>query len=354
MARFIHFMPVDSPIFNGEFIKRINAMDDIGEHLFLISGKSSLKSLEGTSCDNVRYEPEQGLPALRRYSSDADIIVLHSLALSVSDIRHLERKLARKIVWCCWGHDLYLDRTFKKISVSFKRKVADFNIRNFRAIVAGFKYDEIEIRKLFGSRIPVYNALYTSGYFRDDIDLVVQNHTRTDMRLNVMVGHSGYAFLQHIKQLDRLATYKDRDFVITLVLSYGEQEYVEQVIRHALAIFGEEKVRIITDFLSWKEYVDLLCDVDIAILDFERQAAFGNLILLAHLGKKLYLSPSGIMNRAFKAEGIATWDCSQIGHISFDAFSRLDKTPVTYPYIESLLDNKHIENQWKKLFQILQ
>lgn len=354
MTRFVHFMPVDSPIFNSEFIKLISEIPNIGEHIFVIGGKGTLKCLEGTSYNNVRYEPRQRLAAVRRYGREADVIVLHSLALRTSEVSRMGSKLARKIVWCIWGHDLYAPREPKSLYSRLRRWLADRRIREFRAIVAGFKYDEVLIRKLFGTRIPVYNALYASGYFQNDVDRIVQNHTRTDSRLNIQVGHSGYQFLQHEKQLDRLAAYKEKQIVITLIFSYGEKEYIDRVTQYAIDIFGEDKVRIIREFLGWEEYIDLLCDVDIAVFDYERQAAFGNLILLSSLGKKLYLSPTGIMSQAFRAEGIDTFVCSEIGSISFETFSKKSETAGTHPYIESLLDKEKIKHQWEQLFRTLQ
>lgn len=346
-------MPVPSPIFNGQLIRLINKSLRMEEHLFILGHKDTFDEL-CLEYGNVVFESFWGLSTVNRYDADSAILVLHSLFLSSAEICRLESKCLKRIVWCVWGHDLYRRDAPTSLLSRYEKWLSDRKIRKFRAIVAGFKYDEYEIRKRFGCNIPVHNALYSSGYFYDDIDDIVCRHQRIDKRTNIMIGHSSYPFLQHEKQLERLARYKDENIVITLILCYGDKEYTDRVIKRASEIFGSDKLNVVCDFMEWKSYIELLCDVDIAIFDFEHQAAFGNLILLSYLGKKLYLSSTGVMYKSFQKEQVDVYNCLDIGCVEFSQFQSLKYAKIASVYVKSLLNRQNILVQWNSLFQQLQ
>lgn len=349
MPAFIHLMPMDSLIFNGELIRLINNEIDGCNHLFILSDRASFDQLS-TQYTNVRYEPRIRLKTIHQYDQGDSIFFLHSLFLHKTDLCVLKTSLARRMVWCVWGHDLYRAERRSPIN-RLKVFLANRKIAQFKAIAAGFSYDEIEIHHRFGHALPVYNALYPSGYFQNDIDQIVATHQRTDQRTNILVGHSGYSFLQHKKQLDRLAHYKDKNIVITLVLCYGDKAYIEEVIDYAKTLFEPTQLHIVRQFTSWQTYIDMLCDVDVAIFDFDHQAAFGTLILLSYLQKKLYLSPTGIMYHALHNEQTEVYDCTEIGQIAFGQFTARNSSNTDRSYIISLLDKSNIIAQWKYLFQ---
>lgn len=351
MPHFIHFMSVDSPVFNTELIRLVNENMCGEEHLFIMQGKVTYEKL--SQCyKNIAYEPYFQLSTVCKYDTGDTILILHSLFLNTVELSHLKKKMARRIVWCVWGHDLYAVQSKHSLSARLRNWRADRRISCFRAIVAGFKHDAHEIRRRFGKQVPIYNALYGSGYFREDIDRIVcSQKQRTDMRTNIMIGHSAYPFLQHKKQLERLASYKDENIIITLFLSYGDEEYADKVIEYASTMFEKEKLNVIRDFVTWDRYIEILCTVDIAIFDFDHQAAFGNLILLSYLRKKLYLSQSGVMYQAFQAEHVAVYDCAEIGKVTYEKFKTQTQSNIDVSYTESLLNKKNIITQWKGLFQ---
>ena len=166
-----------------------------------------------------------------------------------------------------------------------------------------------------------------------------------------MIGHCAFPDFHHHRHLDKLARYRSEKLRIHLFLSYGQGRYRDEVIAHARELFTEDQLEIETGMLSWQEYIARLARMDVAILDFERQAAFGNIILLAYMRKKLYLSPTGIMARALNSEGIPVYDCNRIGEIPFE---ELGSPAPLYPlenFVAPLLDKQHIIGQWKQLFQ---
>ena len=347
-------MSVPSPVFNTQLIRLINSSLIKREHLFVLGYKETFDELS-QEYENVVFEPCWGLSTIDRYdNADDALLIIHGLFLSSNEISRIKSDCLRRIVWCVWGHDLYRENYKKTLLSRYKDWIANRKIGHFRAIVAGFKYDEYEIRKKFGRSVPVYNAFYNSGYFSEDIDHIVRCHQRADKRTNIMIGHSSYPFLQHRQQLERLSHYKNEDIVITLIFCYGDKEYRDQIIKLATNIFGLEKLNIVCNFMNWEDYIKLLCDVDIAIFDFKHQAALGNLILLSYLGKKIYLSPAGIMYKAFMEEGVNVYSCLDIGQVSYSEFRYLNPSNFSSEYVKSLIDKENILKQWKCLFRKIQ
>lgn len=349
---FIHFMAVDSPIFNGVLIQLINETMKAEEHMFLVGGKDAYIRLS-KQYKNVVYEPNFQLSTIQKYDTGREILIVHSMFLTSTELCCLETKQLKRLVWCVWGHDLYQKRESRTLKMWVRNWRADRKIGDIRAIVAGFKYDINEIRHRFGKSVPVYNAFYASGYYKDDVDCIVRNYQRTDARTHIMVGHSAYSFLQHKKIFRQLEKYKNEDMVITLMLSYGDKEYATKIVEDASKMFGVEKLNVIHNFMTWHEYIQLLCNIDIAIFDFDHQAAFGNLILLSYLGKKIYLSPTGVMYRAFKTENSEVYSCLDIGRITFEELRTKKQLNANTNYAESLLNKENIITQWKNLFQTI-
>lgn len=353
MVRYLHFMPIDSPVFNGVLIDLINehVPDALTEHLFLLAGEKNIREL-GSRYPNIE-RTELTRDAFLKAAERGEHLILHSLFLSFHDIRHIPGRIFERITWCVWGHDLYGFPKPGNLIERWKFRRAIRKIRKIEAVAIGFKYDEIEIRRIFGNRLPIRSALYSSGYYKEDIDRIVASVPTEpkEERLDIMIGHCAFPDFHHCRHLDNLARFRDKNIRIHLFLSYGQEHYRDEVIAHARRLFADEQLVIETDMLSWADYIARLAKIDIAILDFERQAAFGNIILLAYLRRKMYLSPTGIMARALRSEGIPVYDCNRIGEISFEDFG----CPVpSYPleqFVEPLLDKQHIIDQWKRLFQ---
>lgn len=352
MPRFVHFMSVDSPIFNSVFIQLVNEEMNGEEHLFLIGGEGTYVTLS-KQYKNVVFELDYRLATIRKYDTGHEILVLHSMFLTSAEFCHLKKEQLKRLVWCVWGHDLYRMPNNGTLKERFYNWMANRKNSNIRAIVAGFKYDTYEIRRRFGNSVPVYHALYSSGYYKHDIDRIIESCKHVDGCTRIMIGHSAFPYLQHEKLFRQLERYKDENILITLVLSYGDETYAARIIKTASSIFGMEKLNIIRNFMNWDEYIQLLGNIDIAIFDFEHQAAFGNLILLSYLKKKIYLSPNGIMYQAFMAEGAEVYSCSDIGKVPFEELKDRNQVNVNSLYAESLLNKENIITQWKQLFQVV-
>lgn len=351
--------------FNNGIIKLINEnpLDfNMKDHLFIMTSISKYKELKHYS--NVKYEPQILKNQYRkflRYASFTDYIFMHSLPLSLTQMMLLKKNVASKIVWCIWGHDLYgkklklkglsIYRKLRRIAYRFLFNLIYVNrVKQFYAIGIGFKYDALEIRRLYDD-VQIVMTPYGFGYPKAEVDKAIceykNNEIEKHSKSKIMIGHSSYSFLKHEEILNKLLKYKGDNISITIPLSYGDKNYGANIEKIAKQLF-EEKVQIVKEYMSLTDYVKYLMSVDIAIFDYEHQSALGNIFLLLYLGKKVYLSNQGIIHWAMRAEGIKIYNAHDIGSVPIDVLEAghgLDERAVMYSGY--YLDEKNIIELWK-------
>lgn len=354
----LHYRPVirmfeENPEFNAQ------------EHLFVVSSEQF--RAESDKARNVVVEPDiisSDMRVFNRYVEMSEITFLHCNNLTTSQFFKVNRRNVRRIVWCVFGMDLYGrsprpvrgERGFlKKVRIVLRNAgvLVDgmlwaYKAKQLRAIGVGFAYDSIQVRRRFGANIPLLSAPY--GYRRDNLQLLEANSLEalgTAARpLKILVGHSGYAMLNHARVLHALEKFKDEDIVVSLVLSYGVHEYIEEVITLARGIFGS-KVEVIGEQLPYEEYVEFLREVDIAVFDYSTQSALGNVYLLLSLGKTLYLHETGVVKSGLLVEGVATRNASDISRMTFEEFaSPIESLQLGRQFGRRMLDGSAIVAKW--------
>jgi hypothetical protein len=109
----------------------------------------------------------------------------------------------------------------------------------------------------------------------------------------------------------KLKQYKDENIKIFVPLSYGNQQYAEEVIAKGQEIFGNKFIPFI-DFMPFEAYLEFLSDIDIAVFAHKRQQAMGNTITLLGLGKKVYLDSKTVQFDFFKKHDVEIFDVNDV------------------------------------------
>lgn len=364
---FIHFFLIDSPVFNTSVQEIINSSDYKYKHLFVYRYESGLKEYQEVGNEIIDNEIGNA-GKVHEYLSKGKWLILHSLSYSNHEISKVCEEDARQIIWCVWGSDLYdikkkhtilytlLRGLYRKMvhkePVNEEKRNKTKIVNSFRGIVIGFKGDKYELCKQYSQDIPIYNALYPSGYYIEEVEQAVNLQNGKHKNIQVMVGHCGYAFLQHKKCLKRLLKYKEY-IDIHIPLCYGDMEYAGKVQKYAYTFFKKERVHIYHSMMSPKNYIRLLNSMDFVLFDFNHQAAFGNIILLLYLEKNIYLSPSGVMYKNLKAEGIDVFDITEVGYKTLNELTGQKINEKGKIYARNLLDRNYITNQWLELFDAI-
>ena len=365
----LHLMPMNS-VFDDDFITEINSNFSHSQNVFF--HKKQREKL--VDVDNSFVVPDAFTPEyINDHAEEYNKIFLHSLFLSPDEILRLTDNAAKKIVWIVWGHDLYTVKKKQKWTASRfvkesihavkkiirgtyirayrkKRAVAD-KVSKFHAIGIGYSYDEKEIRKKYGKSVPVVYGPYFSRTTQEKVDKLREMHlSKQDHTVNILIGHSGFDFLEHEKYLQKLGHYKDKDICVHMVLSYGASEdRIQKLSEMAISIFGEEKCNIITKMMAKNDYYEYLTSIDIAIFPFVHQSALGNTKRLAYMGTKLYFHPDGILSKGFKQDGMKVYDCREIGEVPFEQFIMNDFIPKpSIPLFNTFNYQRNIE-AWKQL-----
>lgn len=166
----------------------------------------------------------------------------------------------------------------------------------------------------------------------------------------ILLGHRGTKENNHIKILKKLDKYDPDKFDIYVLLSYGDKEYIS-VVKEYIMNNHCQNVHIIDKFMQYPKYIEFLSTIDIGIFDGDTSYALGNIGILLHFKKTLYLNPNGVIAKALNNENGPYKDVNKIGNMQYEDFIRL----VAYrkDYVSDL-EPQSIENKianWKKLFQ---
>ncbi|MBQ9968240.1 MAG: TDP-N-acetylfucosamine:lipid II N-acetylfucosaminyltransferase [Oscillospiraceae bacterium] len=271
----------------------------------------------------------------------------------------LQPKYLRRIVWVAWGADLYpADR-----SHSLKARISgliDFwfkkSIKNFVGI---FEPDIRYFRKRFGSRANTFFAKYASGsetrnpiYLEPPFLQTIADKRTSGAPVTILVGHQSNPLLDHCTVIDRLARFTGENIHVIIPLSYGDAAHAETVGRYAESVLAD-KVTVLRDFMSQKEYMDILKNIDIAIFHIDRQIGLGNIYPLMYMQKKLYMKSSGVMYGHFRTDGIDIQPSELLEDISFEELVRDVDMSAATDYVVSLQDTAANVTRWRHVFEAL-
>lgn len=364
MLKCIHIMLHPTVRHNVTIINTINALDlkDIKNDVLVFSKDVQDAFLK--LMDNV-FLAQDKVKAINEYGKKYDYIFLHAMELSPFEVFKIRKSVLKKIIWVCWGHDLYLkkqDGGFVRKLKNFAKKTiwfpANIRLRNIYAIGLGFKYDAIEAAKRFGNihiiRLPYGYWKNRFKEFNDTRNLVLAENKKNDA-YKIMVGHSGHIMLNHIDVLKKLAKFKNENIIISLVLAYGDKEYINQVISFAKQVFGEDKIEIILKEQNYADYMRYINSVDIAVFNMLQQSALGNINLLTSFGKKIFLNRNGILKTAMEFEYIDVSCVDEIDDMSFEEFIKPCKNiEIEMKYGITTMDESLSLLAWNNVFKELQ
>lgn len=316
--KYTHFLLHDEYKFALRLIKIISENDilETDNHLFITRFPKTYNQI--SKFKNTILDQHDFHYLLLKYGINTDFIFVHALNYNVINIIfRYPKKFALKTIWRTWGHDVFYPKSFIQEPLKFIFKFILFNlyirkIQQFRLIGIANVCDEIICKKYFKNvktLILPYRNLGMEGIFKYAYEYG-RNIKKSKYR--IMVGHSGYPSDNHLINLKRLYKYFDKQLIISLVLSYGEKDYIESVKEKANELFGD-KVEIIQNMMSYEEYIKYLSTVDVAIMDQLFSSALGNISILLYMGKKIYLNRNGIIQKGFSNENVPFIFTDQIG-----------------------------------------
>lgn len=338
----VHLM-IDN-IYCERFISYVEENYKSNNNFFVILTFSELKYVDLEKHKNIQLivvkslknliSSKQGRELFKSIKK-SDKVIIHYLTDMVAKLILL---LGREInyYWLLWGADLYsyIDiQLYDEITARY----VDINKKNFKNAVR--KYIEKRIWKLAVCRLK-YVLTYVVGDYKllikssntkvqlkeffypnpinfdylDKVDKVIYDNEKYYYKNKydyiIQIGNSGDPTNNHLDSINIIKNLNGK-FAVMAPLSYGNKQYIDHVIEKGYEILGNRFIPI-TEYLSLEDYTKILNQVDVCIMNHNRQQGFGNILALLYLGKKVYLKKNTTSYETLKSFGLEVYSLEHI------------------------------------------
>ena len=234
----------------------------------------------------INYKDNTELFSLLKSTAKEDQIVFHG-----SFDMHVWKKLlfhsvTKRSSCVLWGAELYrhtkANRTIKERIVHVLHALV---INRYKHVFALNKGDaSLAQRVLFKRNVKVLPYPLIGMKVEQD-----REQLTSEKPLKILVGNSASSSNNHIDALNKLAHLAGESVEIIMPLNYGgEQSYIDEVIKHATALFGN-KFNAITTMLNKQDYDKLLNDVHLTVFAQHRQQGLYVAYAMLLMGKPMFL-----------------------------------------------------------------
>lgn len=350
-------------IFKNEDIYTLSLLNflgrnfDLRDHLFIIRSKSANKNISFNGARCVYMPGLRNIFKLKQILAGSERIYFHLLPIGPEIFFwYVNRKLFSKAVWIYWGADVY---AHKKRKSGLKHFIYHILLKKIiRAIpyIAGFLKGDFElIKNVYQSNADYHHVIYPIPTNFDLCDKIYQNISTAKDRIIVLLGNSGNESNHHLEALSLLEKFRNEDIHILCPLSYGEKNksYTSNVIQKGHAIFGD-KFEPLMKFMAPDEYLSLLNEVNVAVMNHDRQQGLGNTLSLLYLGKKVFLRQDTTSNEYFVGMDIKVFDVGNISMNSIEEFTSFlpSDGQKNREILKSAFSESNFIQNWKNILEL--
>lgn len=291
---------------------------------------------------NVYFDIDKNeIPSYKveQYLQDAEVIFAHFLNHKIAQlINNLHD--SKKVVWFCWGGDLYnlgkfgnqfLQSKTKKLYYKFGFRSFDIfknilkeslgkyidyippnkevlsAIKKANIIVPVVPGDYENLKDSYNIKAEVFNLNYINNVFFKQPKL-----NRSKPRRDILLGNSASFTNNHVEAIDLLSNYDLKDAKVHIPLTYGRAKYANFINKYALDKLGAN-ANIFEERLPLDDYMDFFANCKSVIMNHCRQQAMGNIFLAFWFETSLYLNPGAnhyqvLTKRGFKVLNVSDFD----------------------------------------------
>lgn len=312
----LHVMILDK--FLPPFIDFVKENFDVTQHEFVfVTSEKYIYGLTPEHNASFLHTDNDIFNTLLKKMMLARKIIVHGLWRDKTDqllVSHAV--LLKKTYWIMWGGDFY----YPENQTELRKKI----IKNVGYLVTKNSMDVDMVRKEYGATgVHVDCISYTSNVFPSNVSSYIQ--VKENPELNILVGNSATETNNHFECFDVLKKLGSKNANIFCPLSYGSVAYAQQVITAGTELFGARFIPM-TEFMSTEHYLSFLSTIDIAFFNHKRQQAFGNIILLLGLGKKVYLNKNSNLNLWLEGLRIKVFDAEFFNFEPLDEQTRINNS----------------------------
>lgn len=340
--------------FTEDYIKRINALFEPAEHLFIVFGEKPDNDIRSVEANNVTYSGSfknkaQCATYLIRKMFVSKKIIIHALFLSNTYLKlllFLQHFVGYKYFWNIWGYDLYnaywnreQDKKRENLRVKFIKKLK---------AVGYIPEDYIFLCKHYETKAKFYLASYSYDFFTPEVE--VSNEDKNT--INILLGNSATEECQYENAIDILAKFIDKPIKVKCVLSYPKEndKFREKIVAYGKNKLGDKFVPLV-DYMSYEKYTELLSGIDIAIFNHNRQQALGNIASLLYLGKRIYINPSNGCKGYFEQMGAQVFSTEMLKEKDICKMDTSSLKDVNRKAIDDFFSDEQFKERWRKIFE---
>lgn len=276
-------------------------------HLLVVSESPDRKHVTSFVDFQLLSSELHKLPVI---ASAYDILVFHSLHPYFCKV--IESAHEKFIVWIGMGFDYY-DLIFhtkyhlmmEKTKLFYINHISDIDNNILSAQISSAKPPEQKICLLskinvfcpvlpseyefivqHGISLPLYCAW---NYIYEDLEEVMKPYLFSSNN-SIFIGNSADPSNNHLDILSLISLDgMQPDTKIITPLSYGNTKYANLVSTAFKKVFGE-RYTAVRNFLDLADYMKLLSTANVCIMAHKRQQGMGNIIMMLHLGYKIFMN----------------------------------------------------------------
>ncbi|NMM61484.1 TDP-N-acetylfucosamine:lipid II N-acetylfucosaminyltransferase [Clostridium sp. P21] len=346
----LHLM-IDSG-YSKKFIEFMNKHFQCKKNLFLILDyKDNLEYMDANIASNVIYIKlkkgwekclDVNTQEILFFINNSEEIYIHQLSDFITWLI-CKYDIKAKMNWIVWGSDLYHNidiKLYDKLTEKFliedcNLKMKDYKntneyiyrkstIRRLNKIIPdGTKGDYIIAKKFFLTKASYEYFIYPNpvDFISLDNNYKIKNefNLKKKYKYVIQLGNSGDPSNNHLEIVEILSKMNESNFCVVCPLSYGNFSYINKVIPKIKKILGDRFIPL-TTFLNSEDYFSILNQVDVAIMNHNRQQAISNILPLLYLGKKVYMKNNITTYATFKKLGFTLFNVNEIDFKDFQDF----------------------------------
>lgn len=257
-----------------------------------------------------------------------------------------------QLVLIAWGGDIYDSRyLLMDHGIHLRTRIFEYLKKKVISrcnVFMTFAYADMEIiKKYYKGQGVQFDCLYPSNADIKLLDNLRMNPKKSNI-VRILLGNSATVTNKHIEAFGYLKHYADKNIEIICPLSYGNNDYRQEVITEGKRIFGDKFIPIL-NYMSPEEYSELLNSVNIAVFNHNRQQGTGNIEILAYLEKKLFIcSDTTTWQHYVVRDKCRFFDTKKIQGMSFEDFCFFDNNDKTtnVMYFKKIWDINYIKSKW--------
>ena len=322
--------------FNKPFVDFLNRHFDPSEHLVLCKRwfaehpfPTGPNVVEISSLDKLHF----GWPKK---------ILCHSLFdPEVVEFLYSHPEFLQKSSWMIWGGDLYNAKRDAK---------NDFVRQHIRQYITDTDGDDTVAAKKYHSSAELTRAGYTFPVTKDMIDAAMRKKVPHNF-IRIQINNS--ADCSTVAMLKTVSKFADKRIRVSTILSYGDLRYRNEIIREGKALFAD-RFEPVLEYMTPNKYAEWMSNVDILVLNQDRQQGLGNSFVAIAEGVKVFVRSDVTTFEHYKSRGMTCSDSLLISQMTFSEF-------IAYPSeerernrlkVKEFFDNQNLAALWRHALEV--